>query len=162
MKRSHSYHTLLYSLILLLLIVFSSCKKIDLFEKTAVIPKQEWSYDLKPTFSFTIEDTTRPYKAYIIVRHTDAYQYQNLYLNLTVKYPGNDTAVTEKVNVQLADNSRGWYGSGMDDIWESRFPLNKTGIRLRKGEYKFTLDQIMRDNPLQHIMNVGIRIEKAE
>jgi hypothetical protein len=32
--------------------------------------------------------------------------------------------------------------------------------KLKKGEYSFTLQQIMREDPLQHVLNAGIRIVK--
>lgn len=140
----------------------SSCKKLDVFEKTVSIPNYQWSSSFNPSFEFSIDDTTHAYRAYIIIRHSDAYRYQNIYISMAVKYPSTDTVLTEKINVQLADNGRGWYGSGMDDIWEYRFPLNKTPLHLRKGSYIFTLQQIMRDNPLPHILNAGIRVEKVQ
>jgi hypothetical protein len=50
----------------------------------------------------------------------------------------------------------------MDDIFEHRILLTKKPIRfLRAGQYEFTLEHIMRENPLQDIINVGIRLEKT-
>jgi gliding motility-associated lipoprotein GldH len=161
LKRNFSYPLLYLLFSFFHFSLLSSCKKIDVFERTVAIPQQQWNYQYKPSFSFIIEDTTRLYNASVIIRHTDAYQYQNLYLALQVKYPGSDSVIKEKVNIPLADNSHGWYGSAMDDIWEFRFPLNKTPLRLRKGNYHFVIEQIMRDNPLPNVMNVGIRVEKA-
>lgn len=164
-KRPKLKKTFLHTSYIILLtsyIILASCNRIDLFERTVSIPGHSWNNSFRPTFNFKIEDTTHAYKAYIIVRHTDAYKYQNIYMTLQVKYPGIDSIISDKINLQLADNSHGWYGSGMDDIWEFRYPLNKKPIHLRKGDYVFTLEQIMRDNPLPYIMNVGIRVERAD
>ena len=50
----------------------------------------------------------------------------------------------------------------MDDIWEIRTQINQSPIQFRhQGEYEFTLEQIMREDPLKHVLNVGVRIEKA-
>lgn len=51
----------------------------------------------------------------------------------------------------------------MDDIYELRRELKFQKIRLEKdiSACTFSLEQIMRDDPLKNIMNVGLRIEKT-
>lgn len=142
-------------------LLLSGCDKTDVFERTVAIPEHQWKADFKPSFSFDIEDTSQLYKAYITVRHSDAYKYQNLYVKVSHQKPGSDSTLSGMLNIQLADNSRGWFGSGMDDIWTYRFPLNTAPARLSKGVHTFTIQQVMRDNPLQHVMNIGVRVEKA-
>jgi gliding motility-associated lipoprotein GldH len=62
----------------------------------------------------------------------------------------------------LSDDAHGWYGSGMDDIWEFRKLLNSTPMRFKKnGLYHFSLLNIMRDNPLEGVMSAGVRVEKV-
>jgi hypothetical protein len=51
----------------------------------------------------------------------------------------------------------------MDDIFDHRiaFALDPQKFHFAKpGQYSFTLEQIMRDDPLENVMDVGIRIEK--
>lgn len=51
----------------------------------------------------------------------------------------------------------------MDDIYEHLLPLTPDGTDYyfrKKGDYTFTIEQVMREDPLQHVMNVGLRIEK--
>ena len=63
----------------------------------------------------------------------------------------------------LQDDAKGWEGTGMDDIWEVRKLINGQPRRfIKKGQYNFSISQAMRDNPLPGIMNVGLRVEKAE
>jgi gliding motility-associated lipoprotein GldH len=62
---------------------------------------------------------------------------------------------------KLLATNNGWLGSGMDDIYYHRLPLTSSPIPLSKpGQYIFTIQQIMREDPLKHIMDVGLRIEK--
>jgi len=138
-----------------------SCDKIDLYEKVVPIPKHEWRSSYKPEFSFQIKDTAVNYQVYLIVRHNNQYRYNNIWVNLTAKSP-TDSSQTFKLELPLA-NKEGWLGSGMDDLFEHRvaFTLDPERFRFsRSGDYKFTLEQVMRDDPLEHVMNVGIRIEK--
>jgi gliding motility-associated lipoprotein GldH len=131
------------------------------YEKTALIPLQSWSYDNKPSFTFTITDTAASYNIYIIVRHTDAYNYNNLWLTVNSKAPG-DTVRSQNINIELGNDTKGWEGAGMDDIFEVRKNITPGPMPFKKaGNYTFTIAQIMRENPLNHILNVGIRVEKV-
>ena len=151
--------TLFFSL---LLFALSSCGTIDVFEKNARIPNHEWSSSYKPEISFEITDTTSLYNIYVVLRHTDAYRYNNIWLNVYTKFPG-DTINRQRLDLRLATDDKGWLGSGMDDIFEHRILITRSPVRLtRPGIYTFGLEQIMREEPLQYVMNVGIRVEKAK
>jgi len=64
-----------------------------------------------------------------------------------------------RYELQLATNEKGWLGTGMDDIYEHRIALTNPQ-RFRGGTYKFVVEQVMREDPLQHVWNAGIRVEK--
>lgn len=61
----------------------------------------------------------------------------------------------------LGDNKKGWLGTGMSDVFEQRVRITRFPIQLQKGEYVFVLGQIMREDPLQGILQAGLRVEKA-
>ena len=140
--------------------MLQACNSIDVYEKTVPFNKHEWAGSNKPLFQFSITDTTSLYNIYTVVRHDDAYHFNNLWLNVTIAAPG-DTAKTQQVQLLLGDNTKGWLGSAMDDIIEHRILLTRNPIRLKKGTYIFTLQQTMREDPLQYVLNAGIRVEKA-
>jgi hypothetical protein len=50
----------------------------------------------------------------------------------------------------------------MDDIYEHRVLIQPETKFTKPGTYSFTLEQIMRDDPLLHVMNVGVRVEKVK
>lgn len=137
---------------------FSSCTTINLFEKDVTIPGHEWKSSFKPDFTFAIKDTTAPYQFFFVIRHTEKYNFTNIYINLYIKAPHSDSATKIQRSLTLADNN-GWLGSGMDDIYEQRIPLGAPQS-LKAGTYTFTLEQIMREDPLKNVLNVGLRIEK--
>jgi gliding motility-associated lipoprotein GldH len=137
-----------------------SCTRIDLYEKVLPIPKHEWKNNFKPQFAFDITDTMASYQLFLILRHNDRYNYNNIWLNVFIKGPDNKV---QKFQVEklLATNASGWLASGMDDIYEHRLQLTETPVQLKKpGRYIFGFEQIMREDPLQNIMDVGLRIEK--
>jgi gliding motility-associated lipoprotein GldH len=146
-------------------LVAISCTTVDLYEKTASIPGHSWKNSYKPSFTFTIKDTGSTYQLFLVIRHTDKYSFNNIWLNLSVKSPGSDSVITFRVDKQLGSDEKGWLGSGMDDIYEFRKDLNNEladhNISFRRpGEYTFTLEQIMREDPLNNVLNAGLRIEK--
>ena len=148
--------------ILLLASLLFSCVKIDLFEKQVDIPSQQWFYNNKPTFTFQISDTTSLYNLYIVLRHTDAYNYNNIWLRLGSRAPG-DTMHFQNINLVLGNDANGWEGTGVDDIFEVRKNITPGPVPFEKrGTYTFTITQIMRENPLRYILNVGLRVEKAK
>lgn len=142
------------------MIIFAGCAKLNVFEKTIHIKNQSWTYDIKPAYNFNITDTASPYIIYIVLRHTDSYRYNNIWLSVGSQAPG-DTMVYQNLNLQLANDAKGWEGFGIDDIYEVRKNITPGPVFLRKqGNYHFIISQIMRESPLEHILDVGIRVEK--
>lgn len=145
---------------LLIAMLIGGCIKIDLYEKQVAIPSQKWSYDFTPEFSFEIKDTTSQFLIYITIRHTELYQFNNIWLKVGSKAPGDSIRVQD-INLKLASSSQ-WDGTGMGDIYEVRKLISPGPVSFRKaGNYTFTISQIMRENPLKYIMNVGLRLEKV-
>lgn len=148
--------------IIVLLVLLSACAKIDVFERSAAFKNQQWQSAVKPAVTFSITDTTSLYNLYVVLRHSDAYNYNNIWMNILTKSPG-DTLKKQSLNLQLADNKTGWLGNGMDDIFEHRIRITSSPIQFKKpGDYRFAFEQLMREDPLEHVLNVGLRIERVK
>lgn len=145
--------------ILLTSCFFSSCETVDLYEKTVSLPDHQWKSSFKPEFGFTIKDTNALYQPYFMIRHTEKYNYTNIWINFYYQLPG-DTLRKERRELLLATNEKGWLASGMDDIYEHRIALTDKPVKLKAGDYKFILENIMREDPLQQVLNIGIHLEK--
>ena len=96
-----------------------------------------------------------------MIRHSDAYNFNNIWIRATVEQPGQPVKKTQQYDLPLANNEKGWFGTAMDDIYETRVLIQPQTRFSKAGDYHFTLEQVMREDPLQHILNVGIRVEKA-
>ena len=152
--------TLFFALTLMLL---AQCRPIDLFERTADIPQHAWKSDFAPSFPFEIQDTISLYEASLVLRHTDGYPYNNIWLEVQVESP--DSLYSFRTEKKLGDNDKGWLGTGLNDVIEHRISLNpdlaKAGISFRRsGTYVFRLTQIMREDPLPNVLQAGIRVER--
>jgi gliding motility-associated lipoprotein GldH len=138
-------------------LILSSCTTIDLYEKDVTIPGFAWKSSFKPEFTFTIKDTTAPYQLFLVLRHNEKYTYNNIWINLYSQPPG-DSLHKAAFELPLATNEK-WLGAGMDDIYEHRIMLTDPQY-LKAGVYHFKVEQIMREDPLENVMDVGLRVEK--
>jgi gliding motility-associated lipoprotein GldH len=158
-KQSFNALPITHCLLLIACCMLSSCTQLDTFEKNTSIPGYQWQSSLEAKGSFAITDTATTYNAYIVLRHTDAYKYNNIWLNVGIQPPA-DTMHYQKVDLQLGTDAKGWVGTGMNDIWEQR-QLLFMGRQFKKpGTYSFSIKQIMRDDPLPAVMSAGLRVEK--
>ena len=141
-----------------------SCTPLNLYERTIAIPAHRWKSSFMPQFAFVIKDTTARYDLSITLLHRDLYHYNNIWLEITLLSP-DGKQYKFKTEKQLGTNESGWLGTGMDDIYEHRISLQKelleNAVSLRKqGKYTLVIKQIMREDPLEQVMNIGLRIEK--
>lgn len=141
------------------ILFFSGCDTIDVYEKTTAIPQHEWSSSDTLNFTFTATDSLAYYNIYLVLRHSESYHFKNIWIDLTSAFPGQK-AQKQRLNLPLAGPS-GWMGTAMDDIIEQRVLLLSHPTKLAKGDHSFSLQQVMREDPLQNILNAGIRVEKV-
>lgn len=131
------------------------------FESSVVIPGQEWKSSFKPAINFDITDTVSLYNVYIVLRHKNAYGFNNIWIRASVQEPLDTAVKSRQYDLKLANDDTGWLGKGMDDIFEHRILIQERTRFVRSGQYRFTLEHIMRKDPLPEVMNVGLRIEKT-
>lgn len=152
-----------------LVCLLAGCDTVDLYERTVAIKGQAWASSQKPQFRFDIKDTTAAYNLYVLVRHSARYHYNNIWINVATQDPDGKAS---RVQYELplagksgADGQLQWLGSGMDDIYEHRIaltPLDQTFQFRKAGTYTFTIEHLMREDPLEQVLNIGLRIEKKQ
>jgi gliding motility-associated lipoprotein GldH len=134
-----------------------SCKQVQLYEKLQNIKGAQWQTAELKNFTFNITDTTKRYNVYVVLRHTDLYPYKNLWLKIGVKQQA-DSVQYQNFELPIASDEA-WLGTGMNDVYERRIALFSTPIGFKKGDVQFSLQQIMRQNPLPEVLQVGLRVE---
>jgi len=147
--------------IILILLLFVGCKETGLYQKVYFMKGNAWSSQDQPAFEFEVKDTTSSYQLYFLIRHTDAYEYNNVWISLKSQLPGDSIIRKDRFDIPLADQNK-WLGSGMDDIFDHRVLLYREPVRFSKtGLYKVNIGHEMRVEPLENVFNVGLRIEKV-
>ena len=152
------------SILFLTLAVFvlvTGCETIELYEQNTNYPDHQWASKQPNKYQCAITDTNAMYTISFVIRHHNAYHYKNIWVTLSTKSPSG-IVTKEMANLNLADDEKGWLGTGMDDIYDQRIPITQQPIKLQKGVYEFTLEHTMREDPLQNILATGIRVEKVK
>jgi gliding motility-associated lipoprotein GldH len=150
-----------YLIFLSLILVLSSCDQSRVYEKNIKIPEGIWSRENIIQFELQIEDTITSHNLYVNVRNASLYPMSNLYLFITTTAPSGHS-VRDTVDVILADEKGKWLGSGLGDIWDLQ-KMYKQNVRFaQSGKYSFDFEQAMRNEKLPFILDIGLRVEKAD
>ncbi len=137
-----------------------SCDRKRVFESYQTFGEKGWHKDSVVVFNVELTDTIRNHNLYVNIRNKGTYAYSNLWLFLTVGSPDGITR-TDTVEFSLAEASGRWKGSGIGDLHDNQILYKSSVYFPHKGEYTFQIKQGMRDNVLEGIRDIGIRIEKT-
>ena len=149
------------SFILLMIAVLSSCgNKNVIFDENVIIPNAAWDNQDYPYFDVNVEDTLSAYNFYLNIRHLENYRYSNFYMFLHTTFPdGNQTHDT--VELVLAYPDGRWIGKGSGSMRDNNILLNNNLYFPLKGNYRFEIEQAMREPVLEGVTDVGVRFEKT-
>lgn len=151
----------IYKAWLIVVAIFvSSCVSNDTYFQYQTVNPDGWSKDSLYTFDVPISDTVSLYNVYVNVRNRGEYPYQNLWLFMNKKSPDN-IDVSDSIECYLADQRGKWLGTGLGAIKEMPI-LYKQNVKFdKKGIYRYSIVQGMREDVLIGINDIGIKVEKA-
>lgn len=149
----------IFFLIILASFLFSSCDSNRVFETYSKIPDKVWNKDNIVKIDAMIEDTISLHNVYINIRNSGNYKYSNLFIFLEAK--GSANSFKDTIDCILADETGRWLGDGIGDLWDSQYLIRKNVRFPNSGKYTFYLQQGMRNDNLEEISDIGIRIEKS-
>ena len=144
-------------LLLAMLIALGSCQLKTLFEETAAIPVDGWHQDSYISFSIPVEDTINQFEISLIIRNDARYEYSNLFLFINTTAPSGQ-GIGDTVEIRMADERGKWLGSGIGGKYTQEIPFKKQVKFPQIGSYTIELVQGMRDEELEFITDVGLRI----
>lgn len=132
-----------------------SCQQGVVFTEFKALPGCGWEADSMVKFIPVLEDSIAVYNMQLTVRHTDRYAYQNLWLFVDVKH---DSVLLRRDTIEaMVANDRGeWLGSGVSKY---TLPLLYVeNVQLQNGEYEVVVQQGMREDVLQGITDLGLKV----
>ena len=153
-----TFRMLVLCQVFLLCVIIISCNSHLVYERNERIPGNKWSRYHIPVFEVEITDNLNAHNLYINVRNTGEYPRSNLFLFVSATSPGG-AFTRDTLELVLAEPSGKWKGKGFGSIWQNRF-IYKQNVRFpEKGKYIFEIEQAMRIEDLQGIVDVGLRAE---
>lgn len=147
--------------IILVALMAVSCTGNEVFFQYQPIDPKGWSKDSLYSFDIPVTDSLASYNVYVNVRNTGAYPYQNLWLFLERMAP-DSTMVRDSIELYLADQRGKWLGSGIGSIHEMPVLYQQNMRFNNKGTYQYRIYQGMRDELLQGIHDIGMKVEKVD
>ncbi len=148
-----------YIIISWFLIFSTGCDRSVVFEKNKEIPEMRWHFEDKVVFEAEINDTINLHNIHVNVRNSVEYKYMNFYMFLDTKFP-DGRIVRDTLECLLADSRGEWTGRGVGNIRSNSFLMRENVWFPLKGKYTFSFEQAMREEVLEGISDIGIRIER--
>ena len=152
---------IIFSLVVSIIGVLISCDSDLVYEENERIPGNKWSRYHIPVFEVEITDTLRAHDLMINIRNTGEYPRNNLFLFISANAPGGASA-RDTIELLLAEPSGRWKGRGFGSIWQNRFYYKKNIRFAETGKFIFEVEQAMRIEELPGIVDVGLRVERAQ
>jgi gliding motility-associated lipoprotein GldH len=144
---------------LLSAIFLISCGNKYVFDETKSVNGDFWQYKDSLTYTVNIVDTAARYDIIATITHDEAYANENLYVKIGTKFP-DGKAQQDLISLELADKTGQWYGKGSSTVVLD-IPLQQRAHLNQKGKYTFSFKQYTRNDSLQGIKSVGLKLQPS-
>ncbi|GET32942.1 gliding motility lipoprotein GldH [Prolixibacter bellariivorans] len=143
--------------------ILYSCSGGAVYDEYHQLTGSKWNKDSVLNFTVNIPDSTTLYNIYFNVRNEGSYPYQNLWLFIKVTPPEGGKLMQDTVELMLANEAGKWYGSGIGDLYDKKYPYKHQVYFPNPGDYTFSVRQGMRSKNgiLKGIHDFGFRVEKV-
>jgi gliding motility-associated lipoprotein GldH len=145
-------------LILLLLLLATSCGKNTLFTDSSPMPGKIWRVASIPSFRFNVSDTLGNNNISFTLRTGSSYPFRNIYLFVTTTAP-DGRIMTDTLEYDLADEKGNRYGKGFGDVRELVLPYRTNVFFPASGTYTVDIQHGMRMEELRGVYDIGLLVE---
>ena len=154
-------------LFILVFAIFFSCNRNVISSEFREISNAGWHKDSVFSFDFCVSDTLSTYEIVVMVRNTDDFPRQNLWLGIELG-KDNRTLSVDTMEFFLSDDYgrwRGrdakWHGSA-GSYFDNDFIYKQNVTFYKSGEYTYNLRHIMRFEKLKGMKYIGLKILKEK
>jgi len=154
--------SLIALVILLVSSLFNSCDNENIyFQKYTEIENEGWNMDKPISYEFEIKNTAVIYNFSFNLRNTNDYQYSNLFVFWNLQSP-DGRIKTDTSEFILAKPNGQWLGkTSSGTVIENSMLFLKKKLPVA-GKYTFTFSQGMREESLNNIKDIGLKIIKRD
>lgn len=143
--------------------MITACDDSRVYEKNYDFRERYWLIAEKPSFDFTIQDTTLHYNLLCNIRNSVAYPYSRIFIHYSLQDSSKNELKNEMITSFLFDEKTGkpLGSSGLGDIYDQQLGLLQNYKFNTPGTYSITFEQFMRTDTLQGVLAVGVRVETS-
>lgn len=120
-----------------------------------MLPETGWIYGDMATFTLSHFDSVSEGNLTVAVSHDSSYLYSNLWLEIS-RIDGENRLIRDTLEVQFADSSGNWLGTGFGPEIEIEKPIGH--IRHTSG-HPINVRHIMRCDTLRGVSKIGLFFE---
>ncbi len=163
MRNKFSYTSLLVRSVFVAMLfvgLMSSCGDDAVYHEVSSINEKGWYKNDLASFDYNSTDTTGRYDIIIDIRNSADYNYKNFWIFVRSISPDN-IEYGDTLECVLADNYGKWIGKSTGSLYELPV-LFLADVKFPKiGNYHFDIAQGMRNDTLEGIHEIGLRIKPS-
>lgn len=150
-----------YSILIILstILLFTSCRSNLVYTDSKVMAEKTWNLDDVAVFQVPVSDTLKSNNVVFTIRTGSSYPFRNIFFFVSTTSP-DGRIVTDTLEYGLADEKGKWFGKGFGDVHELNLPYKSNVFFPVKGIYQFSIRHGMRQEALNGVYDLGLRIEK--
>jgi len=137
------------------------CDTTRVFEENMPITEGVWNVAEAVSFAVEIKETEKAKNIYFNLRNNLNYKYSNLYVLSELTLPNGKTE-KDTLEFILCDRSGKWLGTTSGGLVTHQIMFQRKVQFPKAGNYSFMFMQVMRDEDLKGIKEIGLRIENVE
>lgn len=147
-----------------LVFMLSSCDSNRVYEDNIEFKDRTWKTTTPAELEFEVSDTAQSYNLYLDVRNSLDYPYARLFVNYHLVDPNGTVVKKEMLTENLFDIKTGEPNgrSGLGDVYDHKFDFLTNYSFEKTGKHKIRFEQFMRQDTLQGILAVGLRVETIQ
>jgi gliding motility-associated lipoprotein GldH len=141
-----------------------SCDTNRVFEENIEFTDRTWKVSEPAHLEFLVRDISKPYNLYLDIRNSVDYPYARIFVNYYLTDSTGAELSKKLLSEYLFDQKTGKPNgdSGLGDIYDHQFIVGSNLSFKHAGKYKVRFEQFMRQDTLQGILAVGLRVETVE
>jgi gliding motility-associated lipoprotein GldH len=141
-----------------IILIVVSCDKNRVYDHVVALSSDGWNSENAIEFDMPVNDARKAYDILIHLRNSGDYQYSNIWLFIETKSPGGNS-LRDTFEIKLADDAGRWLGKGIGNVHELLIPYKQNIVFPDRGVYKVAIWQAMRDQTINQILDIGLRLQ---
>jgi len=148
-------------LLISLLFISSSCTRNERQCQFVSFHDHAWNRFEKQKFEIPVRNISSPSELKLILRHTNDYPFDNLYINVITEMPGGEERIMEK-DLRLKDASGNFLSDDRKGYHEISFTLYKELRFTEKGLCRVEIENLIPKIEIPGILELGLCLQKPQ